>query len=75
MQIDCINRIFQEATYAYDEVGDEEEGLCEGLQARAHLGWPCYHSLYCYGGAAVLAAVDERYRELLILPSPNTTRR
>ena len=26
-------------------------------------------------GAADLAAVDERYRKLLILPSPNTTQR
>ena len=28
-----------------------------------------------FWGAADLAAVDERYRELLILPSPNTTQR
>ena len=42
--------LFQEATYAYDEVGNEEEGLGEGLEARAHLGWPCPITLYIVMG-------------------------
>ena len=48
--IASTGRLFQVASYTYDEVGDEEEGLCEGLQARAHLGWPRSITLYIVMG-------------------------
>ena len=65
----------QTCTYTNDKIGDEEEGLGEGLETRAHFLALFYIPVLVMGAVGLsLDGGDERYRKLLIFPSPNTTR-